>query len=344
MNEDIQSTTVLVTGASGYIAMHCILQLLQEGYRVRGTLRSPAREKSLRQTFAQHIDADERLEFVTADLLSDEGWQDAVTGCRFVLHIASPNLLIEPQDEDAWIAPARDGTLRVLQASSAAGVQRVVLTSSIAAVYPGHNPEGRIFTEDDWARADAGIGAYPRSKTLAERAAWDFVNNLPAGQKLELAAINPSYVIGPLLDEHRPISVEIVSRLMNREVPGCVRLGFSLVDVRDTAAAHLLAMTAPQAAGKRFICSTEFYWMQEIALLLESQYADRGYHIPTRVFPDFVARLMALFDEGVKRVVPTLGQRIDVSSARLRSTLDWQPRPVDKSILDTAESLIEFDL
>lgn len=344
MNEDIPSTTVLVTGASGYIAMHCILQLLQEGYHVRGTLRSPSREKSLRQTFAQHIDADERLEFVTADLMSDEGWQDAVTGCHYVLHVASPNLPAEPKDKDAWIAPARDGTLRVLKAAANAGVQRVVLTSSIAAIVRGHDSEGRIFTEDDWANTDANIGTYARSKTVAERAAWEFVNDLPHGKTLELAVINPSYVMGPILDEDIPTSVLIVSKLLNREVPGCVRFGFPLVDVRDTAAAHLLAMTAPQAAGKRFICSAEFYWMQEIAQILENHYADRGYRIPTRLLPDFAARLFALFDGSVRRALPTLGRRTEVSSARLRSTLDWQPRPVDKSILDTAESLIQFGL
>lgn len=348
MNEENQSTTVLVTGASGYIAMHCILQLLQQGYRVRGTLRSPSREQDLRETFARYVeeaddvDLENRLEFVTADLMSDEGWTEAVDGCRYVLHVASPNLADEPKEEDAWVAPARDGTLRVLRAALDAGVQRVVLTSSIAAIGAGHDTDGRVFTEDDWSNTNVRIGAYNRSKTLAERAAWDFVDNLPDSQALELAVINPSYVIGPILDKRRPLSVEIVGKLLDREVPGVVRIGFPLVDVRDTAQAHLLAMTAPQAAGKRFICDNEFRWFQEIALVLDEHYGDRGYRIPTRLFPNFVARLFALFDDSVKRVVPTLGKRTEVSSERLRSELDWRPRPVDDSIVDTAESLIEF--
>ena len=344
MNQDIQSTTVLVTGATGYIAKHCILQLLQQDYQVRGTLRSSIHEKGLRDTFAQHIDADDRLEFVTAELMSDEGWADAVRDCHFVLHVASPVPSLEPKDEDDVIIPARDGTLRVLQAAANAGVQRVVLTSSIAAVVEGHDPDGRIFTEEDWSNTDAKISAYAKSKTLAERAAWEFVNNLPDGKTLELVVINPSSVIGPLLDEHTSASVEIVGKFMRRQVPGCARSGFPLVDVRDTAAAHLAAMTAPQAAGKRFICSVKFYWLQEIALILEDQFADRGYRIPTRLLPDFFCRLFALFDGSVKRVIDTLSQQIEVSSERLKSTLDWHPRPVEDAIIDTAESLIEYGL
>jgi dihydroflavonol-4-reductase len=238
MNEDNQSTTVLVTGASGYIAVHCILQLLQQGYRVRGTLRTPAREEDLRDTFARHVDADDRLAFVTANLLSDENWPEAVAGCHFVLHVASPTS--EPKDENEAIIPARDGAVRVLQAAADAGVQRVVLTSSVAAIALGHDPEGRIFTEDDWTNTNARIGAYYKSKTLAERAAWDFVESLPAGTSLELATINPSYVLGPQLDEHSPPSIGIVARLMRRDVPGCARLGFNLVDVRDVAFATWL--------------------------------------------------------------------------------------------------------
>jgi len=342
MNEDNQSTTVLVTGASGYIALHCILQLLQQGYGVRGTLRSPGREESLRATFARHIDDDDRLEFVTADLLSDDGWADAAAGCHFVLHVASPTS--EPKDENEVIIPARDGALRALRAAADAGVQRVVLTSSVAAIAGGHDPEGKIFTEDDWTNTNAKIGAYFKSKTLAERAAWDFVGNLPAGNALELVTINPSYVLGPQLDEHSPPSVGIVARLMRGDIPGCARLGFNLVDVRDVVAAHLLAMTSPQAAGKRFLCSAEHYWFQEIAFILEKHFADRGYRIPTRSIPNFLARAFALFDPEVKRVIPALGRRTRLSNERLKSTLDWLPRPVEDSIVDTAESLIEFGL
>ncbi len=344
MNRDFENTTVLVTGASGYIAMHCILQLLQQGYCVRGTLRTASREQNLRQAFARHVDADDRLFFVTADLMSDDGWADAVRDCRYVLHIASPNAPIEPKDEYAWIEPARDGTLRVLEAAAEAGVQRVVITSSDAAVWRGHDTEDRVFTEADWSNLEAKIGAYHRSKTMAELAAWEFVNGLPGGKMLELSVINPTYTIGPLLDRHKPASVAIVSKLLGREVPCCFHLGFLLVDVRDVASAHLLAMTEPRAACQRFICTSEFYWMQEIALVLEEYFGDRGYRIPTRVMPDFVPRLAAVFDGSLKRVIPELGLRAKVSTSLLRNTLGWRPRPVEDSIVDTAESLIKFGI
>ncbi len=344
MTRDAENVTVLVTGASGYIAKHCILQLLQQGYRVRGTIRMPSQEEKLRQALARHVDADDRLAFAMADLMCDDGWADAVRDCRYVLHIASPNASIEPQDEQAWIAPARDGTLRVLRAAAEAGVQRVVMTSSDAAIRCGHDTKDKVFTEADWSNLDAKIGAYARSKTLAERAAWEFVNALPAGKMLELAVINPTYTIGPLLDEDRPASVAIVGKLLGRELPGCIHLGFPLVDVRDVASAHLLAMTEPRAAGRRFICTTEFYWMHQVAQVLEEYFGDRGYRIPTRVLPDFVLRLAAIFDSSLKRVVPEIGLRAEVSSALLRNTLNWRPRPVEESIVDTAESLIKFGI
>ena len=344
MNEDNQSTSVLVTGASGYIAMHCVLQLLQEGYRVRGTLRTPSREKNLRQAFARHIDADGRLEFVTADLMSDEGWADAAANCRYILHVASPNPPYLPKDEDELIIPARDGTLRVLRAAANAGVQRVVLTSSIAAIIGGHDADERVFSEEAWANTDGEITAYSKSKTFAERAAWDFVKNSPDGQKLELVVINPSYVLGPFLDEDIPLSVEIVGKLMRRDAPGSARIHLPMVDVRDVATAHLLAMTSRQAVGMRFICSVESYWMQEVAIILDKHFAGRGYRIPTRQLPDFFVRLFALYDGSVKRILPSLGKKTEVSSDRLRNTLDWQPRPVEEAIVETAESLIDFGL
>lgn len=344
MNGDVENNTVLVTGASGYIAMHCILRLLQQGYMVRGTLRSPSREQSLRRAFARQVDAEDRLSFVAADLMSDDGWADAVRDCRYVLHIASPNSPNEPKREEAWIAPARDGTLRVLRAAADAGIQRVVMTSSDAAIWRGHDTENRVFTEADWSNTDAQLGAYARSKTLAERAAWEFVHALPTDKMLELAVINPTYVIGPLLDKDRPASVAIVGKLIDREVPGCFRLGFNLVDVRDVASAHLLAMTKPRAAGQRYICTAEFFWMQEISQVLEGHFGDRGYRIPTRMLPDFVLHLAAMFDSSIRRAVPELGLRAEVSSELLRKTLDWRPRPIEEAIVDTAESLIEFGI
>jgi nucleoside-diphosphate-sugar epimerase len=344
MMAEKQNRTVLVTGASGYIGMHCILKLLQEGYAVRGTLRTPARESKLRETFARHIDADDRLSFVTADLSSDAGWAEAARDCRTILHVASPNPTSLPRDEEAIIRPAVDGTMRVLEAATNAGVKRVVITSSMATVVGGNDPRGKIFTEADWADLDGQVDAYTKSKTLAERAAGEFVAGLPDGKTVELVVINPSYVIGPILDEDIPTSVEIVYRFMTRQMPGIPRIGFELVDVRDLADAHFLAMTAPQAAGKRFLCSAEYYTAEEIAAILQKHFAARGYRLPTRSLPDFLIRLMALFDGGVKRIAPTLGLRFEASSDLLKNTLDWRPRPVEEAIVDTAESLIEFGL
>lgn len=343
MTERADEQTVLVTGASGYIAGHCILQLLQQGYRVRGTLRTPSRAGALRQALLPHVDPGDRLTLVTADLLTDDGWAEAAAGCDAVLHVASPNEEKEPDDELAWIAPARDGTLRVLQAAADAGARRVVMTSSIAAVWPGNDPRGRVFSEADWANTAVKIGAYARSKTEAERAAWAFLEELPPASGLELAVINPGYVVGPMLDDRVPTSAAVVSKLLYAEVPGCFDIGFNLVDVRDVAGAHLLAMTHPDAAGKRFICSSGYLTSQEVALALNEAFGERGYRVPTRMLPNIVLRLAGLFDSTVRRALPELGREVVLSTELLRETLDWQPRPPEEAVIAMAESLVALD-
>lgn len=343
MTNETPKPMVLVTGASGFIAMHCILQLLQQGYPVRGTLRTPSRGESLRRTFANHIDANHRLTFVTADLMHDEGWPKAVEGCTYVLHVASPLPSRLPKDEDEVIIPAREGTLRVLKAAADAGVKRVVLTSSIAAMIHGYPRDGsKIFNEDDWSKTDDETPAYPKSKTLAERAAWDFVDSLPDDQPLELATINPGLVLGPILDEDFSTSGEVVRRLMRREVPGVANFGFAPVDVRDVAAAHLLAMTSPEAAGQRFCCALEFVWVREVAEILDRHFGPRGYKIPRRHLPDFLLRLAAIFDKTLRLVVGGLGQRTDISTERIRTMLNWQPRSLEEMVVDMGESMIKY--
>jgi len=242
MNENSE-TTVLVTGATGFIAKHCILKLLEQNYKVRGTIRSMESEAGLRATFAKHISADDRLEFVPADLTSDVGWNEAVIGCQYVIHMASPVPSKPPKDENEVIVPARDGTLRVLKAAASAKVKRVVVTSSIAAISNGHDDYStKVFNEDDWSNTDRPIAAYAKSKTLAERASWDFVNNLD-DNPIELSTINPGYVLGPILDKDFSPSGEIIRKLMRRDLPGCPDLDFPVVDVRDVADAHIAAMT-----------------------------------------------------------------------------------------------------
>lgn len=329
---------VLVTGASGFIALHCVRELLERGYNVRGTLRSLAREDEVRKALANTAGAQDRarLEFVETDLTKDDGWDAAVAGCDYVLHLASPLPMAEPDDENELIVPAREGVLRVLKAASGAGVKRVVMTSSVASIVYGHN-ESRVFTEADWSNVDAPIGAYAKSKTLAERAAWDFMASLPQGT-MELAAINPGLVLGPALNADTSPSLEVVRKLLAREVPGSARFGWAPVDVRDIAWLHVEAMINPDAAGKRFICALDHTWMEELAEILSTH----GFRVPTRKLPSFVVRLVALFDKTVRMVLHELGKREDVSNEQTRRVLGWQPRSVEEATLSAARSLSDL--
>jgi dihydroflavonol-4-reductase len=338
------ATTVLVTGAGGFIAMHCILQLLEQGYKVRGTVRSLSREAGLHKTMAEHVDAGDRLEFVTADLLKDDGWEAAVRGCEYVLHVASPFPPAEPKNEDELIIPARDGALRAMRAAAAGGVRRVVLTSSLAAVLYGYGPEQHHFDENNWSDVDKPIGAYAKSKTLAERAAWDFVKSLGGDRPLELAVINPGLVMGPYLDRTLTTSGEVIYRLMRREVPGLPHIQWNIVDVRDVAAAHISAMTIPEAAGQRFCCFSKTIWSKEISQILHGHFKDRGYRIPTTEFPDALVRFFALFDKSVALILDSLGKEYSISNERIKRVLYWQPHPVEETIVDMAESMIRLGI
>ena len=343
MTNTPEERTVLVTGASGFIAMHCILQLLQQGYRVRGTLRTPSRADNLHATFAQHAETGDRLEFVEADLMRDEGWDIAVEGCTYVLHVASPLPRKNPEREDELIIPAREGTLRVLQAASAAGVKRVVQTSSIAAmIHSADRDDSKVYDENDWSTFEGKGNAYPKSKTYAEQAAWEYIRSLPEGDQMELATINPSVVLGPILDEDYGTSGEVVRKLMRKEYPGCPNLGFSFVDVRDVAAAHLAAMTVPEAAGERFACSTQFAWVQEVAIILHDNFAARGYKIPTRKMPNLFVHAAALFDPTIRLAAGNLGKRTNISNEHIRKVLNWQPRSLEEMVVSMGESLIKY--
>jgi len=339
---EASETTVLVTGASGFIAMHCILQLLERGYKVRGTLREPTREAGLRKTFAKHLSADDRLEFLTADLQKEEGWDDAVERCTYVLHVASPFPRQPPKREDDIINIARNGTLRILKAAASGNVRRVVMTSTIAAIYKGHeHDDTKVFNEDDWATTDQDIGDYYKSKILAERAAWDFVNSLQGDDILELAVINPGLTFGPILNDHFSSSGELVYRLMRRKMPGCPDVGGPFVDVRDVADAHIGAMIIPEAAGKRFCCAIETAHIQDIALILAKHFKGRGYNIPTRILPNILVRFRALYDKRTRLVVKDLGRRIHISNERIKNILNWKPRTLEEMVVAMGESMIE---
>ena len=336
---------VLVTGGSGFIATHCIAQLLATGHRVRATVRSLAREPEVRATLkSAGADAGDRLAFCAADLTADAGWDAAVAGCDFVLHVASPFPVNVPRHEDELIVPAREGALRELRASRAAGVRRVVLTSSFAAVGYGHPQMDRPFDESDWTNVDGpGLTAYAKSKTLAERAAWSFMGR--EGGDMELAVVNPVGVFGPALAADFSTSIEIIRRMLDGELPGLPRITFGVVDVRDVADLHLKAMTHPEAAGERFLAvAGDFLSMREIALVLRQRLGDAARRVPTRELPDWLLRAVALLDKSVAQIVPELGKRKNATSAKARRVLGWTPRPADEAIVATAESLARLGL
>lgn len=338
------TSPILVTGASGFIAAHTILTLLAQGYHVRGTLRDLKRAPELRATLSKHTATADAVEFVSADLVDDAGWADAVRGCEYVIHTASPFPLHAPKDENELIAPARDGTLRVLRAAHAAGVKRVVFLSSVAAITAGHDGEPKTFDESDWSDLTRHIGAYAKSKTLAERAAWEYIHSAENTNGMELVSINPANVYGPFLDNHYATSVELIATLMQHKVPGVARTKFAFVDVRDVASALSAAMTVKEAAGQRFCCVAVTPWMQYVALTLHTHFAARGYNIPTRELPSFLVRALGVFDPKVRIVVSQLDWDYEFSNVRIKKVLGWQPHAPEQTIVDMAESMIQLGL
>ena len=341
----VSGELVLVTGGSGFIATHCILQLLAAGYRVRTTVRSLKREPEVRATLkAAGAEPGDRLAFFVADLTADAGWDAAVAGCDFVLHVASPFPVNVPKHEDELIVPAREGALRVLRAARGAGAKRVVQTSSFAAVGYGHPQMDRPFNEHDWTNMDGeGLTAYVKSKTLAERAAWDFMAR--EGGDMELAVVNPVGVFGPALAADFSTSIEIVKRMMDGALPGLPRITFGVVDVRDVADLHLKAMTAPEAAGERFLAVTgDFLSLREMALLLKKGMGDAARRVPVRELPDWLLRLVALVDKSAGQIVPELGKRKNATNEKARRVLGWTPRSAEEAVVSTAESLLRLGL
>lgn len=334
-----QQGTVLVTGGSGFLGGWCVAELLKRGHEVRTTVRDQARESEVRAAVASQVDAGERLSVHAADLKDDAGWAEAVAGCDYVLHVASPFPPVQPKDPDELIVPAREGTRRVLRAALDAGAERVVVTSSVAAISGAHRPGGAPLAEEDWTDPDKpGLSPYARSKAIAERAAWDLAEE--AGARDRLAVVNPGAILGPTLGdgEDRSYSLQAIERLL-KGMPGIPRIGFSFVDVRDVVDLHLREMTAPEAAGERFIAAGPFLWMSEVAQVLRDGLGEAAAKVPKRNLPDLLVRGVALFDPSIRTIVNQLGLRLEYSSEKAEARLGWSARPAEETILDTGRSL-----
>jgi nucleoside-diphosphate-sugar epimerase len=339
------SQRVLVTGGSGFIGTHCILQLLAAGYQVRATVRNLKRESDVRAMLkVGGAEPGNHLNFFAADLASDAGWREAVAGCDFVLHVASPLPPSVPKHEDELIVPAREGTLRVLRASRDAGAKRVVLTSSFAAIGYGHKVREAPFTEADWTDPNGDdVAPYTKSKTLAERAAWDFLAR--EGGAMELSAINPVGVFGPVLGPDYSASILLVQKMLDGAMPGAPRLYFGAVDVRDVADLHIRAMTNPAASGERFLSvSGDFLTMLDIAKILKARLGSSARRVPSRELPNWMVRLAALRDPAIKLILPELGKKKNATNDKARSLLGWQPRSNEEALVATAESLVRLGL
>jgi dihydroflavonol-4-reductase len=335
---------VLVTGGSGFIGAHCILRLLADGHTVRTTVRSLKREGDVRAMLkAGGAEPGAALTFAEVDLTQDRGWAEAAAGCEYVLHVASPLPVGVPKDENEVIGPARAGAVRALKAARDAGAKRVVLTSSFAAIGYGRWPMSRPFDETDWTVLDAPeLSAYTKSKTLAEKDAWDFIAREGGG--LELATVNPTVVFGPVLGPDYSASIELLKRMLNGKLPGCPHLWFGVVDVRDVADLHVRAMTHPAAKGERFLCvSGDFLSVKDMASLLRHHLGDMARRAPTREIPDWLVRIASLFQSAGKAYLPELGKRKNASNAKARRLLGWEPRPPAEALVACAESLKRFN-
>jgi dihydroflavonol-4-reductase len=334
---------VLITGISGFIAKHCALELLNAGYQVRGTVRSADARDAVRTTLAKHADP-AALEFVEADLLADEHWSAAVEGCSAVLHVASPFPSSQPKDENILIGPAVDGTLRVLRAAVAAGVQRFVQTSSTVAIMYGHPRERTApYTEADWTNLDdPGVTAYAKSKTLAERAARDLVEK--DRPDLHYASVNPGFVLGPALDPDVGASAEIIQMFLKGKYPACPRISFPCVDVRDVAKMHRLALETGAPSGGRYLAVSESIWMLDMARAIRASLGPFARKVPTRPMPDLLRRMIAIFDPVARQAVHDLGRWYGVDNSQTRRVLKMEFIPASKAATDMADSLVRLGL
>ena len=333
--------TVLVTGGTGFIGLHCLQQLLDKGYKVRTTIRSESRKQEVMDAMKKHSSNCENLEFFIADLLNDDGWKEAVEGSKYVLHVASPFFLGEPENEDVFIKPAVEGTLRVLNACADADVQKVVLTSSFAAVGYGHPREKEVYTEEDWSSVDGEISPYAKSKTLAEKAAWEFVESLEESKKFELTVINPVAVTGPMLTNDIGSSNDFLLKLISGSMPACPKIHMGYIDVRDVAKAHIFSMTEEKTNGERIIVSENEMFFAEVGKTLNEAGFKKS---PTKEMPNFLVKIMSLFVGELKTLLSALNRKGDIDKTKAKSFFNWDYISTEQSVTETARQLQDMGL
>ena len=344
MKDANREKLVLVTGGTGFVAGHCILQLLQRGYKVRTTVRSLGKKDKVKEMLKTGgITSFEDIDFIEADLNDDENWAEAVKGCEYVMHVASPIFLRLPKHEDEMIVPAVNGTLRILKAARESGVRRVVLTSSFGAVGYSHTDPNTLITEKEWTNPnDKSLSAYLKSKTLAEKAAWDFMAR--EGGSLELTVINPMAIYGPSLGPDLSSGFELVKKILDGSMKATPKIDLGIVDVRDLADLHLRAMTDSKAKGERFLAlSGGVISLHEIAVLLKEKLGDKAKNVSGKVIPDWLVRVAALFKPEAKAIVPLLGRIRNASNEKAKNMLGWLPRTNEEALLATAESLFRYN-
>ena len=334
------SEQVLLTGISGFIAKHVALELLNAGYGVRGTIRTPSRADEVREALEQAGGDTSRLSFAEADLGSDEGWAEAAQGCSYVQHVASPFPMDQPRDREALVPEARQGALRVLEAARAKGARRIVLTSSmVAMMYRADRPNRMVVTESDWTDAEWDrLSAYIVSKTRAERSAWEWATE--HGWKKKLTVINPGLVLGPSLDSRTGTSLDLIELLLQGAYPAIPRVSFPVVDVRDLAALHVKAMLVPEAGGRRLIGAGETLSLDEVGRILREEFPDRAIKVPKRTLPDFVVRLASNFDRSLKAITPDLGVVPVAESSYVTQLTGVANRPAAEAVRAAAESIL----
>ena len=329
---------VLLTGISGYIGNHCAVELLKNGYSVRGSVRSLSKKEKVIESISKEIDPKDNLEFCELDLLKDKGWDRAMEGCEFVLHVASPFIMIEPKDENEYIKPAVDGTLRALEAAKKSGVKRVVLTSSMVSML--ENADRSIDIDyNSWTNVKAkNISAYAKSKTLAERSAWDFIKKQNKENPLQLSVVNPGPVFGPTLSGNlEGASMGMFRNMILGKMPMVPKSSINMSDVRDVAKIHVLALENKNANGKRFIVTTEKpYAFQELAQILKSNGFDK---VSTKLAPNFLLKFIGNFDREARSMRAFIGKTYNGDVSSTMETFDWKPRIFEETVLDTAKSI-----